>query len=55
MAARAGSSGFSSTLPLSGPIFNKDVALGAFVLPNAVIPDNTPLTAFSVPGKHDVA
>lgn len=28
----------------------KDVAIGAFVLPNSVIPDNTPLTEFSVPG-----
>ena len=29
----------------------KDVAIGAFVLPNAVIPDQVPLTSFQVPGK----
>lgn len=29
----------------------KDVAIGAFVLPNSVIPDQVPLTSFQVPGK----
>lgn len=29
-----------------------DTSIGAFVLPNAVIPDNTPLEIFKVPGKR---
>lgn len=29
----------------------KDVSIGAFVLPNSVIPDQVPLTSFQVPGK----
>ncbi|KAJ9120243.1 hypothetical protein QFC22_003143 [Naganishia vaughanmartiniae] len=29
----------------------RDISIGAFVLPNAVIPDEVPLTAFQVPGK----
>jgi endonuclease G len=60
LAARGSPGGFapgpSSGLPVSGPM-GKDVAIGAFVLPNSVIPDNTPLTEFSVPGgsHRDVA
>ena len=51
LAARGSPGGFSSgSLPVSGPM-GKDVAIGAFVLPNSVIPDHTPLTDFSVPGE----
>lgn len=32
----------------------RDISIGAFVLPNAVIPDEVPLTAFQVPGKLDL-
>lgn len=27
--------------------------MGAFVLPNAIIPDNAPLESFIMPGKED--
>lgn len=33
----------------------KDVAIGAFVLPNSVIPDQVPLTSFLVPGKSPLS
>lgn len=39
----------SNALTVSDAV--RDVSVGAFVLPNAVIPDQVPLTSFQVPGE----
>lgn len=56
MASRDKSSGGGKVMSLvkSSGFEEKEWSVGAFVLPNAVIDDRTPLTSFVVPSKYSL-